>query len=103
MRPYRARIIPGVARRMVWKAPVRLVSITASQCSSVMRTTSPSRVMPALFTSTVDRAERALDLAERGVDRVGVGDVGAAPRRASPPAASTAACVSSRAVVASDE
>ena len=75
------RIIPGVARRMVWNAPVRLVSITARHCSSVMRATRPSRVMPALFTRIGDRAERALDLAERGVDGRGVGDVGTAPRR----------------------
>ena len=51
--------MPGVARRIVLNAPVRLVSITARHCSSVMRTTRPSRAMPALFTRIVTRPNAA--------------------------------------------
>ena len=35
--------------------PLRFTSITASKSSSFMRASSPSRVMPALFTSTSTR------------------------------------------------
>ncbi len=41
-----------MARRMVWNAPVRLVSSTCAQASSVMRAINPSAVTPALFTRT---------------------------------------------------
>ncbi len=68
--------MPGVARRIVLNAPVRFVSITARQCSSVMRATSPSREIPALFTRMVIRAELGLDCLERGIDCAGVAHVG---------------------------
>ena len=52
IRPARRFIIPREAARMVLKAPRRLVSITASQSSSLMRIRRLSRVTPALFTRT---------------------------------------------------
>ena len=58
IRPNRARTIGRAARRATRNAPVRLVAITASQSSSLIRITSLSRVMPALAmtTSTGPRA-----------------------------------------------
>ena len=52
IRPNRARIIGRAARRATRNAPVRLVAITASQSSSLIRISSVSRVMPALATRT---------------------------------------------------
>ena len=48
---------------------------TSSKSSSDMRTSSPSRVMPALATSTSTGPSSLLDLGDGGLDLVGVGDV----------------------------
>ena len=52
MRPQRAFIIFGTTRLASRQVAVRLVATTASKSSSDMRTRRPSRVMPALATST---------------------------------------------------
>jgi hypothetical protein len=52
IRPLRCRSIPFAARLATRYEPVRFVSMTASQSSSVIRSTSVSRVMPAFATST---------------------------------------------------
>ena len=70
MRPKRAFIMPGVARRIVWNAPVRFVSITGRHCSSLMRTTRPSRVIPALLTRTVT-GPNALSISPNAASTVG--------------------------------
>jgi len=51
MLPARRRSMPRRAGRAVKKAPVRSVSMTAFQSSALMRTASPSRVMPAFSTT----------------------------------------------------
>ena len=79
IRPKRARIIGRAARRATRNAPVRLVAITASQSSSVIRISRVSRVMPALATSTSTGPERRLDLGEGRLDLLGVGDVALDP------------------------
>src|SRR6266540_4763922 len=52
IRPLRSRSMPFAARLATRNDPVRLVSITLDQSSSVIRSSSVSRVMPALATST---------------------------------------------------
>src|SRR6476620_1879854 len=52
IRPRRSRIIPLLARRAQRKAAARLVSMTLSNSSSLMRMSSWSAVMPALATRT---------------------------------------------------
>lgn len=52
MRPHLARSILPEARLATRNAPVRLVSTTSVNCSSVIRSSSVSAVMPALATST---------------------------------------------------
>ena len=52
IRPLRSRSIPLAARLATRNEPVRLVSMTESQSSSDIRSSSVSRVMPALATST---------------------------------------------------
>ena len=52
MRPQRLRIMPGSTCWMQRNAPSRLIFSTRSQSAGFMRTARPSRVMPALFTST---------------------------------------------------
>ncbi len=52
IRPKRARIMARVARLATRNEPVRLVSITDDQSSSLIRISRVSRVMPALATST---------------------------------------------------
>src|SRR5665647_1486883 len=52
IRPKRPLIIDRLARRTSLKEAVRLVAITESHCSSLMRMSSPSAVMPALHTRT---------------------------------------------------
>ncbi len=69
MRPWRAFIMPrstAFARR---NTGFRLVAMMASHSSSFMRSSRLSRVMPALLTRIVDRAEARLDVGERGLDR----------------------------------
>ena len=67
IRPNRPRIIARVARLATRNEPVRLVSMTAYQSSSLIRISRVSRVIPALATSDLDRAERGLHLGEGGV------------------------------------
>src|SRR4051812_28657496 len=55
MRPHRARIIPGSTCCVHRKVPARFTSMTASQSAAFMRIARPSRVMPALLTSTSTR------------------------------------------------
>ena len=50
IRPARRFIMPLMTARMVWKAPLRLASSTASQSSSLSRSRMLSRVRPALLT-----------------------------------------------------
>ena len=57
------------------KQPPRLTSITSSQAVRSIRFIVPSRVMPALLTSDVDRAELGLDLRDAGDAGVEIGDV----------------------------
>ena len=57
------------------KQPPRLTSITSSQALRSIRFIVPSRVMPALLTSDVDRPELALDLGDAGDAGVEIGDV----------------------------
>ena len=52
IRPARARTMGRAARRTTWNVPVRLVSMTLSQSSSLIRMSRVSRVTPALATST---------------------------------------------------
>ena len=52
IRPLRSRIMPLAARRAQRNAPARLVSMTASKSSSLIRISSVSRVTPALATRT---------------------------------------------------
>ena len=52
MRPKRCFIIGRITARQRRNTALRLVSSTASQSSSFMRMARPSRVMPALLTST---------------------------------------------------
>ena len=52
IRPKRFLIIGRTACRATRNAPVRLVAMTASQSSSLIRSSSVSRVMPAFATST---------------------------------------------------
>ena len=75
MRPHRARSIARLARLATRNAPVRLASMTRVNWSSVMRMSSVSSVMPALATRTSTGTLVRLDLFERPVDRIGVGDI----------------------------
>jgi len=52
MRPLRARSMPWAARLATRYAAVRLASTTDAKSSSLMRSSSPSLVMPAFDTST---------------------------------------------------
>ena len=52
IRPRRSRSMPLAARLASRKVPVRLVSMTEDQSSSLIRSSSVSLVMPALATST---------------------------------------------------
>ena len=52
MRPRLRRSMPLLARLATRKEPTRLVSSTAPKSSSLIRSSSVSRVMPALATST---------------------------------------------------
>ena len=52
MRPQRLRIMPESTCWMQRNDPSRLVRSTASQSAAFIRTASPSRVTPALLTST---------------------------------------------------
>src|SRR5262245_27803465 len=52
IRPRRSRSMPRAARRATRNDPVRLVSMTADQSSSLIRSSNVSRVMPALATRT---------------------------------------------------
>src|SRR5579875_47557 len=54
-RPQRLRIMPGRTCWMQRKEPSKLIRSTASQSAGFIRTAKPSRVMPALFTSTSTR------------------------------------------------
>ena len=70
IRPRRSRIMPLLARRAQRKAPARLVSMTESQSSSLIRMSRPSLVMPGVGDEDLDRAaELLLGLGEGGVDR----------------------------------
>ena len=60
-------MLPALARSIIaptiWvmlKVPFRLVETTASNWSGFMRTSSPSRVMPALLTSTAGTPSSSL-------------------------------------------
>ena len=90
MRPNRARIIPGVARRMVWNAPVRLVSSTASPVLVGHAHEQAVAGDAGVVHEDRRRAERRLDLAERGVDGA-ASATSACTASALPPSASTAA------------
>ena len=59
MRPLRALSIARLTARVQRKTPVRLRSITLCQSPVFMRITRPSRVMPALLTSTSRRPCRS--------------------------------------------
>ncbi len=93
IRPNRPRIILGVARRMVWNAPVRLVWSTADQCSSDMRISSPSRVMPALFTRS-STGPKVSSIAPKAWSTDSGSATSACTASTSAPVASTAAWVS---------
>ena len=82
MRPQRPRSIFVAARLATRQAPLRLVSTTRLNCSSLIRMISVSSVMPALATSTSTGSELVLDRRERRVDRGGVGDVAGDPEQA---------------------
>ena len=56
MRPARRFIIPLITARVVWNAPLRLASSTASQSASVSRSRMLSRVRPGVVDQDVDRA-----------------------------------------------
>ena len=73
----RARSIPLAQRRTTRNVPARLASTTDANASSDIVSARPSRVMPALATSTLDRTEALLDLGDGGVDLRGVGLVAA--------------------------
>ena len=68
MRPRRSRSMPFAARLATRNEPVRLVSSTAAQSSSLIRSSRVSRVMPALATSTSTGPCSCLDLGEGAVD-----------------------------------
>ena len=65
MRPLFCRIITFPAARVMRNTPRRFVSSTWSQSSSFIRTSSWSRVMPALFTSTSMRPKRSFAASTR--------------------------------------
>ncbi len=75
IRPQRARVI-GRARCLVqWKQLVRLVEMTSFQSASLIRKSSPSRVIPALLTRmSIDGISRQQGLGGLG-DRRAVGHV----------------------------
>ena len=50
MAPLRCLVMAGRTALVQWNVPFRLTSSTAFQSSSFMRSSRPSRVMPALFT-----------------------------------------------------
>ena len=52
MRPQPRARMPGSARRVVWKAEVRLIAMMASQRSGGNSSTGATCWMPALLTST---------------------------------------------------
>ena len=60
MRPQRARTIARTDCLATRKAPARLASITAAKSSSDMRSTSLSRVMPALHTTISGAPSRSV-------------------------------------------
>jgi len=93
MRPHRARIIFGVARRMVWKAPVRLVCSTEPHASSLIRAIRPSAVMPALFTR-ISTDPNASSISPKARSTESVSETSACTGWVSPPAACTALAVS---------
>ncbi len=59
MRPLRALSIGRLTARVQRNTPVRLRSITLCQSAVFIRISRPSRVMPALFTSTSIRPSRS--------------------------------------------
>ena len=61
MRPKLRARMPSMTSRVMLNTESRLVRITASQLSLVMRCSMPSRVMPALLTSTSIGPEVARD------------------------------------------
>ena len=65
IRPQRLRIIPGSTACVQRKAPFRLMFRTRSQSAGFMRTARPSRVTPALLTSTSMRVLSCERLARR--------------------------------------
>ena len=77
MRPVCSRSILATARLATRNEPVRLASITSWKAWSLMRSISESRVMPALATSTCDRAPALLDGGEGRLDLLGVAHVAA--------------------------
>ncbi len=78
IRPRRSRIIPLLARRAQRKAPARLVSMTVSQSSSLIRISRRVLGDAGVGDEHLDRAaELLLGLGEGGVDGCRVGDVAA--------------------------
>ena len=75
MRPPRCFSIGCSAAWHSVKVAVRLVASTASQSSRFIRSSSWSRVMPALLTRMSIRPCRASDAADRRLDSGGIGDV----------------------------
>ncbi len=86
MRPLRRFIMPLIAPRVVWNAPFRLASSTASQSSSLSRSRMLSRVRPALLTRMSIGPERRFRRGKRRSDLLRHRDVAARRRRRARPA-----------------
>src|SRR5258706_689524 len=78
-------------------APARLVSSTSSHCSSLMRMNTPSRVRPALLTSTSTRPKRSNAAAKAGSTEALFATSAWKAWQRSPPARSCSAAASARA------
>ena len=75
MRPRRSRSIPLAARLATRKEPVRFVSMTVDQSSSLIRSSRVSWVIPALATSTSTGPCASSTCAKAASTDVGVGHV----------------------------
>ena len=95
IRPHRARIIFGLARRIVWNAPGQV----GPEHDVPLLVAHPRDEAvggdPGVVHEDLDRPELLLDLRERGVDGVARRTTSTPTAWASPPASSTAPQVSS--------
>ena len=82
IRPARRFIMPLMTARVVWNAPLRLASSTASQSASVSRSRMLSRVRPALLTRMSIGPRACSAAAIGGLDLIALGHVAADPGRA---------------------